>query len=288
MVITKLMGGLGNQLFQYAFGKHIAIKNNRPLKFDLSFFKDNPTRKYGLHHFSIAEAAATAAEIEQLKQQHFSKLNTYKRKLLKTKSHFVHEKGPLFNPEYFALQKDVYIDGYWQSEKYFADVAEAIRAELQFSQAPSAANRQMLGQIAQNNAISMHIRRGDYINSEHSGIHGVCAMSYYTAAVGTIVGKVANPVFYVFSDDMEWVKLNLGLLHPAVFVDINNNEMAYEDMRLMSNCKHHIIANSSFSWWGAWLNPRADKIVIAPKQWYNNAELNAEATAITPDSWIRL
>lgn len=289
MIIAKLMGGLGNQLFQYAFSKNIALKNNGSLKFDLSYFEGNPFRSYELDHFRITKAIATRREIDHLKEKHFSKPNIYKRKLLKTRSYFVHEQGPLFNPDYFKLQKDVYIDGYWQSEKYFINSAVPIRNDLEFKSPPSTANQQMLRQITlAGNAVSIHIRRGDYIENQHAGIHGVCPLSYYTNAITMLVNKKPDAVFYVFSDDMDWAKQNLNLTHPTIFVDVNNIHTAFEDLRLMSACSHHIIANSSFSWWGAWLNPNPEKIVIAPKNWFADAQLNAKATSITPDSWIRI
>lgn len=289
MVITKLMGGLGNQLFQYAFGRSIALKNNCGLKFDLSYFESTSFRKYELHHFKIIAAnPATVDEIEQLKQKHFSKLNTYKRKLLNTKSYFVHEKSLLFNPHYFALQKDAYVDGYWQSEKYFIDSSEQIRKEFQFKNPPSPANQELLSDINATNAISIHIRRTDYVDNGDLNIHGVCSVDYYHQAIELMANKMPDAVFYFFSDDIAWVRQHLNIPYNNVFVDINDGDTAYEDLRLMLSCKHHIIANSSFSWWGAWLNPNPDKIVIAPKKWFANPEMDKDAKTIVPDEWIRL
>jgi hypothetical protein len=288
MIIVKLMGGLGNQLFQYAFGRAMSLKHHTQLKFDLSFFEGNRFRKYELGNWGMNAAAATSTEIEDLKKKHFSTLSTYKRKLLKTKANFVHEKGPLFNPAYFYVHSNAYIDGYWQSENYFISAAAQVMEDLYFNTAPSLPNQQMLSRIEQSNAVSIHVRRGDYVENAHANIHGVCSLNYYIDAVNYIAKQVTRPVFYFFSDDMDWVKQNFDLPYQTVFVDINDGDAAYDDLRLISACKHHIIANSSFSWWGAWLNPHSNKMVIAPKQWFSDAELNAKATAITPKSWVRL
>lgn len=276
-------------MFQYAFGKNIAIKNGCELKFDLSFYNKSEPRSYSLDHFSITEKIASQREIESLKQKHFTSLNKIKRRLFSSKPYFVHQQGFEFNPDYLKTQPDVYLDGYWQSEKFFINSSEQIRKDFQVKTPPNAANRDLLAQFESRNAVSLHIRRGDFqTNPVFNKIHGTCSLDYYQQATRLIAEKVQHPIFYVFSDDLKWAKLNLKVSYEMNFVDINDDKSAFEDLRLISNCKHHILANSSFSWWGAWLNENSDKTIIAPKTWFADAELNRHAASIVPDRWIRI
>lgn len=146
-------------------------------------------------------------------------------------------------------------------------------------------------QVAQNilsvNAVSLHVRRGDYVsNLTINQFHGTCSLEYYNQAIAQIAKKVETPHFFVFSDDPEWVKSNLKIDYSITIVDHNNADKNYEDIRLMSLCKHHIIANSSFSWWGAWLCRNPNKIVIAPLKWFNDKSINT--TDLIPDGWIKI
>lgn len=289
MVIVKLMGGLGNQMFQYAFGRHIALKNKRPLKLDLSFYEQEASRQYELGHFAIDVEIASQEEIDALKERHFSLASCLSRRFLAAKPQFVHQKGMAFDPGYSRTQRDVYLDGYWQSENFFRESAEQIKRDFQFKTEASSPNRQLLSEIAGVTAVSLHIRRGDLVeNKSLNKIHGLCTLEYYSKAADLISRQTSQPVFFIFSDDMEWAKNHLKLNHEMRFVDINDQQSAHEDFRLMSCCKHNILANSSFSWWAAWLNQNYGQITIAPKKWFADAELDKQSSAIAPDTWIRI
>jgi len=288
MVITKLLGGTGNQMFQYAFGRNLALKNNCSLKLNLSFFEKSDSRTFSLEHFSAVFDSAAPGEIEQIIQKQSSKLNELKRKVLKSRPYVIYEKTLEFDPQNLETQQDVYVDGYWQSEKYFLGSSEQIRKDFKIKTAPSAKNAAMLSKIQSVNAVSLHVRRGDFLDNELNKIHGTCSIEYYERAADLISKQTTNPVFFIFSDDLNWARENIKLQQDLVVVDINDDKAAHEDLRLMSGCRHHIVANSSFSWWGAWLNPRPDKIVVAPKKWFNDPELNRQSRTIVPESWIRL
>jgi hypothetical protein len=177
-----------------------------------------------------------------------------------------------------------YFDGYWQNEKYFVDIREELLETFKIADTPSEPCSSYMDMIKRKNAVSIHIRRGDYAeNPKVKKIHGVLSRDYYTEAIRLIKQQKPEPVFFFFSDDIEWCKLNLP--ESGVFVE---NTSDLEDLYLMSLCKNNIIANSSFSWWGAWLNEDPEKIVVAPRQWFADTGLNEIASEICPSSWIRL
>jgi hypothetical protein len=278
---------LGNQLFQYAFGRHLALKNNTGLKLELSFLENTTIRKYALKPFCINTKIATPGEFGNLKQHSFSKLNKFKKALFNSGAFYIREENVAFNPSYLHTGCNAAIDGYWQSEKYFIDSSEQIRKDLKIKIKPSVPNDVLLSEIQSGNSISLHIRRGDYQTKEGLNIHGACDMEYYNKAVEFIASEISMPVFYIFSDDPAWVRQNLNLAYPLKVIDINNDDTNYEDLRLMANCKHNI-ANSTFSWWGAWLNENSNKIVITPKRWFADVELEKRSSSIIPEGWIRL
>lgn len=184
------------------------------------------------------------------------------------------------------VSHNAYLAGYWQSEKYLSDVSETIRADFTFRHPLSEQNAELAGRIGQTMAVSLHVRRGDYVSdTKTNAAHGLCSLEYYRAAVLHIAKHVERPKFFVFSDDIAWVKTNLKIDYPCRYVDHNLGAESYNDMRLMSLCRHHIIANSSFSWWGAWLNPRADKLVIAPRKWFAN---ESDTKDLLPIGWKTL
>jgi hypothetical protein len=186
-----------------------------------------------------------------------------------------------------ALKGSTYLDGCWQSDLYFRDIRELLLKEFTFKAAPSLENAKCLSTILAQNAVCVHVRRGDYVTSE-IGVtrHGICALDYYHAAAAYIEKRVDKPSFFVFSDDPEWVRSNLSGLHPMTLVSHNVRKDDAEDLRLMINCKHFIIANSSFSWWAAWLGRSSEKIVVAPKRWYLSPAQSEQN--LVPESWVRL
>lgn len=291
MIIVKIIGGLGNQLFQYATGRHLAIVQNTILKLDVSGFRDHDQRQYALSHFNIQEIFASDQEIKQLivpKQTTIGRAlhNIFHNHPKKPKS-YIRVKSPCFNPNILKLPDNVYLEGYWQSEKYFSESSEVIRSEFSLKEKQSGRNKKMAEHILSTQSVSIHIRRGDYVSDpKTSQTHGTCSLDYYQRCIQEITEKIANPNFFVFSDDIEWCRENLKISFPAEFIDHNSVENAHEDLRLMSLCKHNIIANSSFSWWAAWLNPNKEKLVFAPKKWFNTDKYIMED--IIPQEWSKI
>ncbi len=292
MIISNLIGGLGNQMFQYAAGRALSLQRKQPLLLDVSGFAN-----YELHQgfelqrvFGCPIIIASTKEVQKvlgwqanplIKQR----LTTPRWTLLRG-DNFVVE--PHF--QYWAgiqqVPPSAYLQGYWQSEKYFQELAAIIRADFAFKLPLNLKNAQLSQKISQVNAVSLHIRRGDYVqNPVTLATHGLCRLAYYQAAIQTIADSVLEPYFFIFSDDMAWVKANLKISLPYQYIDHNQGMESYNDMRLMSLCQHHIIANSSFSWWGAWLNSSLNKIVIAPKQWFVHDENTCD---LLPQNWITL
>lgn len=294
MVITRLSGGLGNQLFQYAAGRRLALVRGAELKLDTSALVSSkyPTpRHYELSAFSMKVAIASERELAGLPpspRRTWSSLLSRRfcpAELLslsyKKETHFH------FDPAVLELTDGVYLDGYWQSERYFADVADVIRTDLTMANPADRQNQALLEQIGSGNAVSVHVRRGDYVTDTHTAdYHGFCGLDYYRRAIQYIADVIANPVLFVFSDDLDWVRANLNTPYPTTIVGHNGPQRGVEDLRLMSACQHHILANSSFSWWGAWLDPRPDKIVVAPQRWFN--KYDADTKDLCPESWVRL
>lgn len=296
MVIVRLTGGLGNQMFQYAAARRLAYVNAAPLKLDLSWFANIPPgdthRQYELHVFSSMQDIASPGEVMSLRGIEIGRWPKMVKRLVKTTGLFqnqtcIREKHYHFDPEILRLRGDVYLDGYWQCEKYFEDVAETIRKDFTLRTAPDPINSE-IGEVIQNSeAVSIHIRRGDYVsNAAICQYHGSSSLDYYRAAIAELKARVPNPRFFVFSDEPAWVKENLRSDVPMSYLDHNGADRAYEDLRLMSLCRHHIIANSSFSWWAAWLGDHPEKIVIAPQKWFNREDINTDD--LIPEEWIRL
>lgn len=280
MIVVKLMGGHSNQLFQYAVGRSLSIKNNTDLLLDLSWFDNmdgvESPRHYELGAYTIHEKFYKPSAISQLK----FKLGVIKKY---NEQHFN------FNPDVLELGANAYLEGYFQTEKYFKDIRPTLLKDLSYKKPPSTKNKDLLVKIQRDpNAVSLHIRRGDYVSSKvHNAFHGVKELEYYHEAIKEIKKTVEKPTLYVISNDPEWCKKNLNFKEKMVIVD-NNDDITggSEDMRLMRTCKHNILANSSFSWWGAWLNENPSKIVIAPKEWFNDKSI--DTSDLIPSSWIRL
>jgi len=288
MMIVEINGGLGNQMFQYALGRQLSLKNNSILKLDTNIFDNYKLRKYELNCLNIIENFASVEEIKRIKDKK-SKIPGFLRKILKISKYpnLIQEKFYHFDPEILNLSGNLYLSGYWQSEKYFNEISNIIRKEFTIKTELVGQNKEIADRITASEAVSLHIRRGDYVKDvQTKSVHYVDLDEYYKNAINLINEKVNNPHFYIFSDDSEWVKNNYAKNLNCSVVDINSADNGYEDMRLMSLCKHNIMANSSFSWWGAWLNNNPDKIVIAPKKWFNVPERNTKD--LLPENWIKL
>jgi hypothetical protein len=279
MIYVRLMGGLGNQMFQYAAGKRLAIKNNANLVLDLSHLKNQPAeetpREYELYKLKLdADIIYKPAE--------------NRKRLFKDKSLLIiREAGLDFDKNILSLSDNVLLIGYWQSYKYFQDIDQQIRKDFKFKDSLSVQKKKILSQIRlDSNPVAIQIRRGDYVTSSSTNkFHGLIPLDYYEKAAKYIAKRINDPHFYVISDDSEWCEKNLRLSYPTTFIR-NGQGKGEEDMRLMSNCKHHIIANSSFGWWGAWLSEKPDKIVVAPKQWFKGTSVRMEDRLLP--GWISL
>jgi hypothetical protein len=264
-----------------------------PLKLDVTAFADYKLWSYRLGCFNIIENFATETEIRRLRRprrRQVIALTTYeirKHLLPWRRQSFVEERDLSFDPGVLRISGGVYLAGYWQSEKYFADVAELIRQEFTLKSEPDKLNQQVLDEIEVTNSVSLHIRRGDYVSDPViNQVHGVLGLDYYSRAVNFVAGRTTQPHFFVFSDDIAWAKENLRLSFPLSFVEHNVEDREYEDLRLMCHCKHHIIANSSFSWWGAWLNASPDKIVVSPEKWFS--DLSLDTKDLIPEHWVKI
>jgi hypothetical protein len=284
MKIVKLLGGLGNQMFQYAFYRSLQNKGINVYA-DLSDFDEYPLHNgYELERVFNLSVKTPGKFLLNLFRPNQSKwiFRKLKRILNLKKTYIVEENEFTFDASFFN-NANQYYSGYWQNEEYFNHIADQIKHDFKFPEIAGIENQTVLQQIINTESIAIHVRRGDYLKDTLLG--GICNLDYYEQAILSINSKIKDPQFFVFSDDMAWCRQNLNMEN-ATYIDWNKGSNSYIDMQLMSNCKHNIIANSSFSWWGAWLNNNSNKVVIAPKKWVNN--LTTRDPDICPKSWIKI
>lgn len=292
IIISEIIGGLGNQMFQYAVGRALSLTNNSKFLLDLRRFK-----YYSLHNgfeidriFSAPVAVASKKEISSLigwRDNYIARkfyknisLNNFFESNLKIEPTFGYWDG-IKNSN-----KSLYLSGYWQSEKYFKEFENTLRKDFSFQIPLDNENSEIASRIGVSQAVAIHVRRGDYLTDVRtSKIMSVCNVEYYHKAIKYITELVENPEFYIFSDDIEWTQNNLKIPFPAYYITNNYGAKCYVDMQLMSLCKHQIIANSTFSWWAAWLNANKNKKVVAPNSWFRKS-LNTRD--LIPINWIRL
>lgn len=290
MIIVRLIGGLGNQMFQYAAAKSLALKHNVPVKVDLSFLEKNADgytqRHYELDGFKDQVQIATDAEIKI-----FSRSNTRLTRVVQRifpflfKSLTANESGSQYHQQFKHYPKNTYLNGFWQSELYFNDHAPEIRSAFELKEKLPAELNTLSEKIKNTNSVSVHVRRGDYVNLKSaSDFHGNCGVEYYQEAVDFISKQKNDIELFIFSDDIAWCKEHLTFNQPVNF--ITHNFAAIFDLYLMSQCRHNIIANSSFSWWGAWLNHSAGKLVIMPEFWFVGKK--SSSLDIVAKGWITL
>ena len=288
MVIAVLAGGLGNQLFQYAFGLRLARQLQTELRLErhllesrtLARLRHFTPRQYELDTFAMPQRAASRYDLVRFLS--IALLPGQRAVLLR-------DADPDALKNLADQTQDALCLGYWQSEDYFKPAADVLRQQLVFRQRPSHSTL-TVGEAIRScrNATFVHVRRGDYVvNPIANQHHGVCGIDYYHRSIEYLRERVADPRFFVFSDDLPWVKRQLGdVLGPATYVDGNTGPDSWQDMYLMQRCRHAIVANSSFSWWGAWLNPEPNRIVVAPRRWF--AADKPGYPAIVPPHWITL
>jgi hypothetical protein len=280
-VTSILDGGLGNQMFQFAAARALSLRQGAALRLDLRRLRARDHRPYGLGDFhaggrfeTIESGELPAAPRRAVRLVHA---------LLGKKDYHLETAFP-FDRSVMTLRPPVVLDGYFQSELYFADQAAVIRADF----APSAEKQAVVSELArrllpEGPSVSLHVRRGDYATAENQAVHGLLDPTYYAAALALLAGKVTATVC-VFTDDPAWVRANLALPASARYVSEHTASPA-EDLMLMARCSHHITANSSFSWWGAWLNPDPAKIVITPSQWFQPGS-GLDTRDLRPAGWL--
>lgn len=283
--ITALTGGLGNQMFQYAMGRALAERHGVPLLLDLRGLQHDPLRDYALSHFRITAKLAAETDMPRELGPLGRRLHRLPRWL--TGQTRIVEQGFPFDPTIIELKAPLHLAGNWQSERYFSSYAGLIRDEFRL-QDPFTPDRQAIADmLAERPMVSVHVRRGDYANNaKTNAYHGTCEPSYYAAAQQQLGDQIGDLQYMVFSDDPDWARENLTSFSLATFVEPSSDGRDEQDLHLMAACKHHIIANSSFSWWGAWLNPDPAKRVIAPRQWFKGA--SHDTSDLIPFSWMRL
>ncbi len=281
-------------MFQYAAGRAVSARLKAPLFLDISSYDTNvpPYRKYELDQFNIQAQPVSADELKVFydKSNRFS----FKEKFLRCVR--TNYSNGIFNESTFrydsrinTLQSPAFIIGYWQSEMYFSDIAQLIRKEFVSATSNDLASLKIIDEIKRlsNRSVSLHVRRGDYVTDAHTAsYHGTCTLDYYNRACARIATVVDSPHFFVFSDDPSWINNNFVLKYPHTIVSLDRQNPAINELMIMKACTHHIIANSTFSWWGAWLSGQAQKIVIAPKLWFKNAP--HDTSDLLPKSWITL
>jgi hypothetical protein len=282
MVIIKLKGGLGNQLFQYAFGRLLSIKRREELWLDKDVLGQlgDTYRYYGLDNFNIKARPADPEEVRSVKYPFglISKAWRFVQAKILRRYHVGYEPSMLND-------KKKYIDGYFQSYKYLEPIRNELLAEITLKNQPDRKYRELLARIKESDSVAVHIRRTDYLNDVNSKNFAVFGLEFYQTAIMMIKEKVASPIFFVFSDDIGWAKKNLATGAETVYVS-DQGFKDYEELMLMSYCRHQITANSSFSFWGAWLNQNPEKIVITPKQW--SRFFAKEQKDLLPENWIKV
>ncbi len=273
-------GGLGNQLFQYATGRACALRNGCELRLDLSFYRSGRHRCFELGEFPIV----AGFDHPQSSPRVMVKLRNWLRKTQRSPETYM-ERHFHFDAHVLGLTPPILLKGYFQSERYFADFASTIRSELQ-PPVPSDPSCIKIGlQMTQaEHPTSIHVRRGDYVTSSKAQqVYATCSMDYYSRAIERIPGT--DPV-YVFSDDPEWAAANLPKSRSLEFVGLQQHRTGLEEFWLMTQCRHHVIANSTFSWWSAWLSERNDGVTIAPKHWFVDPALQDQD--LIPAHWQRI
>jgi hypothetical protein len=289
MILVKLWGGLGNQLFQYAFALYLSEKRGET---PLFFYEKSKEKKLDIHYYNT--------NIETIDNKELQKFNFYssnillyrfKRKLIRTFP-FLSQKILVENsPAFLTRIANRYslFDGYWQSYRYLETIEDKIRKDFTLKK-NSIPNTEIYESILNETSVSVHIRRGDYLTSKNAKLYESIPLDYYLRSIDLLTQKLDSPIFYIFSNDLKWVKENLEIPNNIALNFVDNSQfqdVAIADFTMMSNCKHHIIANSTFSWWSAWLNPSKDKIIIAPKKWYVG-KMNKTTIDLIPREWIRL
>jgi len=292
LIVIKLFGGLGNQMFQYAFGRVLSEFYKAKLFIDVSSF-DNQEKLPGFtpRNFEMDIFNVQSKITDDSLIKNFKKNTPYKR----IKSRLGFSTGKIltqrnfgFDEVFFHSKPPLYISGYFQSEKYFLNKHHLIKEIFAFPALSEPQLNNYAGIINKStDSVAIHFRRGDYVSDPiTSKFHVTCSLTYYEESIKYFLNKLIDPLFFIFSDDIEWVEKNIANWPiQKVIIKTPENTPSWVEMCLMSLCKNNIIANSSYSWWGAWLNSNSDKVVIAPEKWFSDETINTKD--IVPNSWLR-
>lgn len=272
MIITNIYGGLGNQMFQYAIGRNLSMQKKTSLIIDKSLFKKYELRDFLLDKFNIKYLNGKTSFTHRviITNKYLRKLFSFLNKFSFFQLNIFFEREEFVYNKEVETTKNIYFYGYWQSLEYFKDIRSQLIKDFTLKQELDFNNLKIKEEISNCNSVSLHVRRGDYMKMKDAlNGHGLCSLEYYNKAIKVITEKVVNPCFYVFSDDIDWVKDSLEISFPVKFIN-HNSRNPEKDLVLMKHCKHNITANSTFSWWAAWLNENPKKIVLMPEKWMNN------------------
>ena len=281
MVIVSLGERLGNQMFQYAMGRRLAIERNTSLYFDLSYYGYRYNKSFYINSFNISGKVIPPLPIVafiQIFNKHpilFIPITKYR--------YFSHR----YSENFLMLPQNCFVQGLFQSEKYFKPIANVIKSDFTLRTLPlDDATKRMEEKIRISNSVSVHVRRQDYLDNNR---YDVCDLRYYEDSINAIYERLHSPHFFIFSDDILWCRKNLKIPQ-SYYVDLDKSRIKpVNDMWLMSLCKHNVIANSTFSWWGAWLNTNDNKIVIVPSKWFNTKDINeVPINDKVPHNWLRI
>jgi hypothetical protein len=292
MIIANIIGGLGNQMFQYACGRALSLRNCTPLQLATDQF-DQYGRHNGAELLKVFDINVTVAKADELALFMGIRSNPKVRRLL-GHSLFSWMIGgnwcsePHFDywPGIQQVRHPVYLQGYWQSEMYFSEVADVIRQDFTFRGELDALDLSVRKRMASGPCASLHVRRGDYLKGKFKRFYASCSVGYYVDAVRLLRDRFPGIRLFAFSDEPDWVARHLAPEIGSIeIVSHNSGVRSANDMRLMSLADHHVIANSSFSWWAAWLNPRKEKLVIAPKTWFADGR---QTPTLLPSSWVTI
>lgn len=285
-VVVGLSGGLGNQMFQYAAGRSLAVRLGVPLVLDLSWFGGQAERQFALAPFRIE--AMQRSLCSWLPPRSRALTSRFFRRWLPRIMDVPVWREPHFHysTEFATMSGPVFLEGYWQSERFFREIRSLLLREFVLWESLPTACAKLLDEINKCDAICIHVRRGDYLsNPVAAKVHGTCTVGYYRSGIGELCQGLTSPHCFVFSDDPDWVRAFLAFDCPMTVVDLNGSKDAHLDLVLMAACRHFLIANSSLSWWGAWLGTHAEKRVIAPRRWF--LTLDKDTRDLLPESWQR-
>jgi hypothetical protein len=290
MVVVRLMGGMGNQLFQYSFGRALATKLKSDLVLDLTTLLDRtPRENFVFREFDLDLFELNTYYIfdEKLKKKYKQK-SLFRRLNLEIK-----EVGFQYSDIYKKVKKqNVYLDGYWQSYKYFEDISTELREELKFKMPLSHEQNILADKIRNSKSVCVNFRRADFVSIPSAiETHGIASLEYYYEAIKILKEKIGSDItVFVFSDDVEWCESNFIIDLPVIYVQhsLYKGERFSSYLQLMTCCKYFIIPNSTFGWWAAWLSSSNDKIVISPKQWFADAKLQSQTQDLRPKTWITI